>query len=534
MTKQVLLAFVVATGVHAAEPAVRFERVTGERNGTAAAFEAWHRLEMERQGGPGQSHGWWPWGLRAFDFDRDGVLDLLASHHGIPHSILLRGARAPDGALTFKDVTKDLGVDGRDLPGADDRPWVWDVDGNGTLDIVGISDEAAARAAWNQERGGFVTTAGSLLKSLAHPREVIDLDGDGFLDVDGGSKGQWFYVPATKTFRHEPKPRFTVPEGIDAEVLAPFAALEKGTRFFHTEFLTHDLVGYDTLGYDPRPIDLDGDGKGDVVVRGSGGYGAEYLGRYLLRQADGKLADKTMALGLPQAGAPILIRDLSGDGLPEVLVVSNKSGGNDGGLFLNEGKGTFRRIDGPMSQFLDRRGPYLIRAYPADFDNDGQPDIVLSNPRLGQASVYHNAGQGQFTEVLKLTECWDSNPIVIADFDHDGRLDLAIGMRAKGTPGEVQLFLNRTPKAGHFLSVHFFAPSPNPFAVGALVEVFAAGELAEEGARPLFVEKAHIDGTPIHGGLGDRTRCDVRVTFPGGKIVKTSGVEADSWFTAAP
>jgi hypothetical protein len=30
---------------------------------------------------------------------------------------------------------------------------------------------------------------------------------------------------------------------------------------------------------------------------------------------------------------------------------------------------------------------------------------------------------------MKISNCWDSNPIVLADFDRDGRMDLAIGVR---------------------------------------------------------------------------------------------------------
>src|SRR5687768_10057150 len=113
MARQILtisLLLLVAASARAADSAVRFERVAGDKNGTAAAFDAWHRAEMERQGGPGKSHGWWPWGLRAFDFDGDGILDLLASHHGIPHSMLLRGSKGADGSLTFVDATKQLGI----------------------------------------------------------------------------------------------------------------------------------------------------------------------------------------------------------------------------------------------------------------------------------------------------------------------------------------------------------------------------------------------------------------------------------------
>jgi len=537
MTRQILCGVLalLALEIRAGEREVRFERITGEKSGVAACFREWYRVEMERQGGPGKSHGWWPWGLRAFDFDRDNVLDLLASHHGTPHSMLLRGRRAEDGVLQFSDVTKTLGVDHRDLPGADDRPWIWDFDGDGWLDIAGISDESSPSSNWNQQGKKFIATKGSLFRSLSHPREVLDLNGDGYLDVDGGHKGQWFFVPESKTFRHDAKPRFTNPAGLPEDLLAPLQAYQKANRFFRVDLLTHDLVGYDTLGYHPRPIDLDGDGVGDVVAHGSGGYGAQYLGRYLLGQKDGRFLERTEDLGLPLTGAPIFIRDLTGDGRPEVLIVGDKSGSKDGGLYLNDGKGMFRRAEGALSQFLTQRGPYLIRAYETDFDNDGQPDLMLSNPRLGLAAIYHNRGQGQFAEVLKLKNCWDSNPIVLADFDADGRMDLAVGvLPEKDSPGDIHLFLNRTEGVGHHLRILPRMPAPNPFAVGAVVEVFAAGEPKSQSPQLLLSQKAHLDGSPVHVGLGARTACDVRVLFPGSMVIERKNVPVDRPITVSP
>ena len=537
MSIRVLCVAIVLNTVvaQAGDPTVRFEHITGETNGIAAAFRDWHRVEIERQGGPGKSHGWWPWGLRAFDFDNDGVLDLLASHHGIPHSMLLRGRVADDGKFQFADVTKSLGIDHRDMPGADDRPWIWDFDGDGFLDIAGFSDESPPRSAWNRKGKEFAATAGPLFKPLSHPREIADLNGDGFLDLDGGGQGQWFYESATKTFRHDAKPRFALPAGIPDEIVTLFEDLRKENRFFRVDWLTHGVIGYDTRGYDPRPIDLDGDGQGDVVATGSGGYGAPYRARDLLRETSGQLADRTSALGLPESGAPILIRDLTGDGQPEILIVADKAGEKAGGLFVNDGGKSFRRVDGKLSAFLDRRGPYLLRAYPADFDNDGRPDLVLSNPRYGRTTVYHNRGDGDFAEVLTIANCWDSNPIALADFDRDGRVDLAVGVRPeKSSPGDIHLFLNRTPETGHYLSIAPRDSAPNPFAVDAVIEVYAAGELGKDGAKPVAVEKAHIDGTPVHVGVGEHTRCDIRVVFPGGATAVRENLAVDRRVTIAP
>ena len=537
MTKWMLALLSVLMAVEASgeETAVRFERVTGEKNGIASAFQTWHSEEMARQGGPGKSHGWWPWGLRAFDFDNDGVLDLLSSHHGTPHSMLLRGTVAKDGSLQFADVTKKLGIDTRDLPGADDRPWIWDFDGDGRLDIAGFSDESRPNCVWNLGSEKLEVVAGFSFAPLSHPREVIDIDGDGYLDLDGGSKGCWFYVPDQKKFRHDAKPRFAMPDGVPSELLTSMEEMQKANRGFRTDVLTHDLVGYDTLGYHPTPIDLDGDGPNDVVLAGSGGYGAPYRGRYLFRQENGQLVDRTSESGLPEKGAPIFIRDLTGDGLPEILVVADKAGELGGGFFLNEGRGKFRRLDDAISKFLDRRGPYLIRVHQTDFDNDGRPDLVLSNPRLGQMVAFQNQDEGRFSEVLKLSGCWDNNPIVITDFDNDGRVDLAIGLRpAKDSPGDIHLFLNRTESSSHHLTVLPRMKAPNPFAVGAVVEVYAAGESAKSAARPLLLEKAHTEGTPVLVGLSDRKACDVRVTFPGGAVVVKENVPADGKLTVTP
>src|SRR5262245_24167677 len=196
---------------------LQFEPLTGDQTGIRPIFTNWHDAEMKRQGGPGKSHGWWPWGLRAFDFDNDGRLDLLASHHGTPRSIVLRSMPANAGQFRFVNATRDLEIDSRDMPIADDRPWIWDFDGDGWLDIAGFANEIAMGAAWNQKGKGFVPTKGTWFAGLSHPREVLDLDGDGYLDLDGGANGQWFYVPEKRTFRHEKKPRFGVPEGMPAD-----------------------------------------------------------------------------------------------------------------------------------------------------------------------------------------------------------------------------------------------------------------------------------------------------------------------------
>ncbi len=522
------LAASLFTGGFAVGRETAFQTLSAQQSGIRAVFDAWYADEMNRQGGPGQSHGWWPWGLRAFDYDQDGDLDLLASHHGIPHSIVLKSLFKETGEHRYVNATPELGLDSRDLPGADDRPWIWDFDGDGWLDIAGFSDESRPPSVWNHGGKQFVSS-GKQFFNLAHPREIVDLNGDGYLDLDGGRLGQWLYDPESKTFAHDKTPRFPVPAEVPSELLGQFENQRKlpQNRFMHVEYLTHDTVGYDTLGYAPRPIDLNGDGRPDLVVRGSGGYGADYLGRYLLRMEDGRLIDSTKELGLPLDAAPIVIDDFTGNGRVDLMLVEKGTGG----VYVQDESGKFRRVENALTNFLQRRGPYLIRAFKADFNNNGLPDFVLSNPRLGQVALFENQGEGDFKQILAASG-WDSNPIVIADFNHDGRMDIAVGGVPSGAPGDdrkfsITLYLNQTQQAGNYLQVSPRAAAPNPYAVGAVIEVFAPGELDSTTPAALFVEKAHADGTPIHVGLGNLTACDIRVQGLDGKVTTVRNVKAN-------
>lgn len=523
--KQVGAVFVshvcVSMLVHAED--VSFQAVDSEETRLTAIMRNWHDDELKRQGGKFQSHGWWPWGLRAFDFDRDGDLDLIASHHGKPGSIIIESQFRSTGRLTFLNATSRLEIDGHDLPGADDRPWIWDIDGDGFPDIGGMSDESTAPVVLNKGGKAFKPHDDVSLKPLAHPHEILDLDGDGWLDVDGGYRGQWLFQPTTKSFRHLTKARF------DYLALAPPAIRntlselkkEKNNRFMRSMAMTHMLNGYDTLGYSPTPIDLNADGNGDLVIQTSGGYGADYLGNYFTGSADGAFNDAAGVLGLPTSGAPIWIDDLTGDGYPDILIV----GKDTGGVYTHNGRDGFERVDGPLTAFLQKRGPYLLRAFRIDADNDSDWDLVMTNPRLGRVEVFENRGGGTFESLFK-TRGWDSNSSVIADMNNDGRMDIVVGTRDRANQAGITIFLNQTSAVGNFARVTLTMPAPNPFAVGAVLTAVATGK-----ATARHVEKAHWDGTPIHIGLGSESNWSLHVRFPDGEEVSTQLEEANGDIT---
>ena len=94
-------------------------------------------------------------------------------------------------------------------------------------------------------------------------------------------------------------------------------------------------------------------------------------------------------------------------------------------LYRNEGDGTF--TDVTKTAKVGDPG-YGMGVTVGDFDNDGYPDIYVSN--YGPNILYRNNGDGTFTDVsgkagVAGNEC--SIGAVWLDFDNDGNLDLYVG-----------------------------------------------------------------------------------------------------------
>lgn len=127
---------------------------------------------------------------------------------------------------------------------------------------------------------------------------------------------------------------------------------------------------------------------------------------------------------------------------------------------------------------------------------------------------------------------WDADPLVLGDFNDDGRVDVMIG--GSGDKENVGIFVNETPSAGNFCKLHVRMPSPNTYGVGTQVAIYSHGELFKKGARARRIESAPLDGSPIHIGLGTETKFDIRVTFPGRRPMESTNVQAAPSIRIAP
>ena len=93
-------------------------------------------------------------------------------------------------------------------------------------------------------------------------------------------------------------------------------------------------------------------------------------------------------------------------------------------LYHNNGDGTFTDV----TEKAGLRGhSYGMGVAVADYDNDGYPDIYVTN--FGENILYHNNGNGTFTDVTGKAGVagggWSSSALFV-DYDRDGYLDLFV------------------------------------------------------------------------------------------------------------
>ena len=131
-------------------------------------------------------------------------------------------------------------------------------------------------------------------------------------------------------------------------------------------------------------------------------------------------------------GSGVALLDYDNDGWLDIYLVNGstygalrgKTSAPHAALFHNNHDGTFTNVAAKANVTNDRWG---FGAAVADFDNDGYPDIYVSN--FGPNRLYHNNHDGTFTDVAAKAHVtlgnW-STGATWGDYDNDGRVDLFV------------------------------------------------------------------------------------------------------------
>ncbi len=125
--------------------------------------------------------------------------------------------------------------------------------------------------------------------------------------------------------------------------------------------------------------------------------------------------------------------DYDGDGFPDLYLVNQpgpwgqaaRADAPTSRLYHNNGNGTFS--DATVRAGVANRGGYGMGAAWGDYDNDGFPDLYVTN--YGRSVLYHNNHDGTFTDVTDragvANDRWGMTAIWF-DYDRDGYLDLYV------------------------------------------------------------------------------------------------------------
>jgi hypothetical protein len=200
--------------------------------------------------------------------------------------------------------------------------------------------------------------------------------------------------------------------------VSPFSLLGYGRGAFNGVPQNFEIVGSSLAAGD-----FDRDGKLDVVTDSENlltGTGAEQT---LLGNGNG-----TFSLGASlNAKGFVTVADFNGDGNLDLAISDTAT--NMTTIFLGDGSGAFTSSD----FIATGNQPEAIVA--GDFNNDGKLDLAIANYADGTVALLLGNGDGTFTFASGSPYAVGKGPfgIATADFNGDGKLDLAVMNLTDGT-----------------------------------------------------------------------------------------------------
>jgi hypothetical protein len=435
------------------------------------------------------------------DYDNDNDVDLFLFRDGAGKQLYRN-----EGDGRFVDVTQDVGL--KDIPDGASSAIFVDFDNDGDLDLfMGGEGSSNGDVLYRNNGNGTFTNISKTTGMNTEVRQYFgaisfDFDADGLLDIyianwTSGNFPNFLY-------HNEGNGRF--------EEIAAQVGLDK-PKF-------NDGV---TLG------NYDNDGDLDILMTTASTSSPQNIDVLYRNEGNGKFTDVTQQAGLRREAfdKDAFFWDYNNDGHLDLFIHSwpSYAAGKTSVLYRNNGDGTFADVTksaGIVSLEIDSSG-----AYYGDYDNDGWLDLCITY-KYSPTLLYHNNGDGTFTDVSKEAGISGKNTgtVSFADYDIDGDLDIFTGT---SETGNVMLYRNNgTPN--HWLELKLAGVKSNRDAIGARFKVIA-------GKLSMIHEVAGCSGgyygnkqdrLPVHFGLGENQKADlIEIRWPSGLIEKLENVPAN-------
>ena len=241
--------------------------------------------------------------------------------------------------------------------------------------------------------------------------------------------------------------------------------------------------------------DFNGDGKLDLAVANVGTVGVSPgTVSILLGNGDGTF-QPAVNYSAGQGATSVAVGDFNGDGKLDLAVANVGTAGVSPGtvsILLGNGDGTFQpALDYDASTVS---GSVVV----ADFNNDGKLDLAVANATGEIVSILLGNGDGTFQPAVNYSAGQGATSVAVGDFNGDGKLDLAVANvgTAGVSPGTVSILLGNGDGT--------FQPAVN-YSAGQGATSVAVGDFNGDNKLDLVVIGSSSSGVSLLLGNGDGT-----------------------------
>ena len=466
------------------------------------------------------------------DFNGDGVPDIAASNGSAGTVNILLGigdgnfqAAAAFNAAPLGGYLTNLAVGDFNKDGKLDVITSVGYNGGGNRSTVAVL----------LGKGDGTLSPPLLLAANQSPGQLAlgDFNGDGNLDWVAGSATQMFLTVVlgngNGTFRAGVN--YAVGQGPEVAagdfnkdgkldlVTVDYPTAEVSVLLGNSDGTFHPAIKTPVPGayYGIAVADLNGDGNPDVVTGDSTG-GVPRNVNVLLGKGDGTFAAPVKYSTGGSGEGQIVIADFNRDGKLDIAVVNESD--NTISLLLGNGDGTFQAGKVVTPALASDGGLGFLVA--ADFNGDGKMDLAIPDYcglNCGTLSILLGNGDGTFKAPTVLNTVSGATGITAADFNKDGKLDLAVA----GQLGSIDIFLGNgngtfntpivlsavtcpsstTCPGGGFQS-HLLVVAAADFNLDGNLDLVVGGFIQDQGSPGNFFSNVNL-GAQLFLGNGDGT-----------------------------
>ncbi|CAF1181469.1 unnamed protein product [Rotaria sp. Silwood1] len=369
------------------------------------------------------------------DINNDGQIDIVVANYVANNIGILLGH---DNLIFDTIITYSTGINSKPQSLA-----IGDFDNDGQIDIAVANYRTSSISIFLGYQNGNFTTQVSYstgYQSWPYSITVGDFNRDNQLDIATGNfnmndvsiflghgNGNFASVMTFSTGDGS-APEFVEAHDFNNDGILDIAVANSGTNNIVVLFGFGDgsfLLGtaYRTgVGSGPYALaigDFDNDSQLDIAVANAQ---SNDIGIFLAYGTELYAGITSYSMGLESQPHSVAIEDLNNDGLSDIVVANY--GTDNVGILLGHSYGGFNSITTYSTGVGS--SPYSVSI--ADFNNDNQLDIVVSNSETDNIAILIGAGNGTFVIGATYSTGARSRPCTVAvgDFDNNNITDIAI------------------------------------------------------------------------------------------------------------